>query len=451
MSNYNSTRASQSPVGILAGGGTLPMEIAETLREQNRGVVFVVLEGEADELSARSDVTVRNWGQIGGIINTFKKSGCREVLIVGSVNRPDLLAIRPDTGFFRALMTIFKLIRAGGDDAVLRGVISYFDTMGLKVIGPADVAPKLLVKPGPLPGTKALSATDKESAQHGFDIITALSPYDVGQAVVIGENGIEAIEGAEGTDRMLERVARNRLPALQSGRSQAHGVLVKQPKTGQDLRVDLPAIGPRTIVRAVEANLAGIVAEANRVIALSRDELIERAIVADIAVAGINPNRAFLTDKDEQSPARPAGIPTYQARQIGRIRLSKIDAQDAERCAAVSATLEPFGVGRAVVAARGHVLSVEANEPIEAAIERTSQLRQWGSRRWQRRSGVVVLTAGREATPELIAIIANAGLAGFAVRPQKFAARLGGEAVTYADKHKIFAAELIASEPGETT
>ncbi|MEL7048592.1 MAG: UDP-2,3-diacylglucosamine diphosphatase LpxI, partial [Pseudomonadota bacterium] len=370
MASQTALRDEAPPIGILAGGGSLPLEIAASLKAQGRRVQIVVLEGEADDLAARPDTIVRNWGQIGGIISAFKSAGCRQILIVGSVSRPDLTRIKPDLGLFRALFTVLKLIRAGGDDAVLRGVIAYLAKKGLTVIGPADVAPGLLVKSGPMPGTKPLDDDNLKLAHRAFEVLTALAPFDVGQALVISQDGVEAIEGAEGTDHMLTRVAQHRRTKSPAGQQPAYGLLVKQPKAGQDLRVDLPAIGPTTVLGAVEANLIGLVAEASRVIALSRAALIERALAADVAVVGVTPKSAGKAGRPrtDKSSGQNAGtganadmdFPVFRVENHGRKSFRDIDKEDAVRCAFVSLAMEPYGCGRVVVASRGHVLAVQA-------------------------------------------------------------------------------------------
>lgn len=441
---HTASGAATAPVGILAGGGSLPLELEASLQQQGRSVVIVAIEGASDLAATREDVVERNFGQIGGIIQAFKRARCREVLIVGSVDRPDMFSIRPDLGFFRALPTVVGLIRAGGDDAVLRGVIAYFARHGLKVIGPSEVAPSLLVKSGELPGTPPLSPADKDLAQKGFDVITTLAPFDVGQGLIISSNGIEAIEGAEGTDRMLSRVAAHRRGDKRPPARTTMGLLIKQPKLGQDLRVDLPVIGPRTVIGAVEAQLKGIIAEAGRVIVVSREDVQTRAINGDMTVAGLKPTRSV-----NQAPAARINVPSaasaFQVHHLGRVIPTDQDRLDAVRSAAVSMALEPHDCGHAVVTVRGHVLAVQAGEPARETIERSGSLKQWGEKRWRRRSGVALLSAARDATPELLDAVREAGLAGLAVRPQMFAARLSQSAVKLADERRLFIAELIGS------
>lgn len=431
------------PVGILAGGGALPVELASALRRQGREVVLVAIEGEGEGWSARTDAVVRNFGQIGGIVSAFRSRGVRELLIVGSVKRPDLFAVRPDFGFFGALSTVLRLVRAGGDDAVLRGVVAYFGSKGLEVIGPAEVAPELVAGPGPLAPLPGLRDGDADLARRAFAALEALAPFDVGQALIIGPNGIEAIEGAEGTDAMLERVAQARRDEIRSRRGAAWGLLVKRPKAGQDLRVDLPAIGPRTVVNAVGAHLAGIALEAGRVIVLTREEVVARALVAELPIVGIAP-AASAPSAGRRTPSETAHDVVLQ----GGKRMSRLDKRDCLRGVRIADALAPFEAGGSVVTVRGHVLAVQANEPVGAVVARAAALKQWGSSRWSRRSGVAVVTGGRAATPDLIAAIAEAGLAGIAVRPQKFAARLQEAAVREADRHGIFAAEVVAGVRG---
>ena len=192
-------------IGILAGGGRLPLMIAESVAARGGTVHIVGIEGEADPAIARFPHTWVNWGQIGRMVATLRGEGGRDLVIAGAVTRPDLRRIRPDAGFFRSLPQILRLL-AGGDDSVLTRVVRFFEGNGLEVRGVHEVAPDLLAGAGRL-GSIALSEADRADAELGFAVRRALGPVDAGQAVVVARGRVLAIEGAEGTDAMLQRVA----------------------------------------------------------------------------------------------------------------------------------------------------------------------------------------------------------------------------------------------------
>lgn len=252
-----------SPLGILAGGGQLPERIAELTLARGRGVHIVALEGEAGRGIERFPHTWVNWGGIGRMTRSFREAGCRDMIFVGGVKRPDPRRVRPDIGLIRAIPTIIRLF-GGGDDHVLRRVVRFFEAQGFTVRGVADVAPELLVKSGAL-GRLAPAPAFARDAASGFALIGALGAADVGQGVVIRDGRVLAVEAAEGTDRMLSRLAEA------PGRRAAGGILVKAPKPAQELRIDMPAIGPRTVELAAQAGLAGIAVEADRVLVADRD------------------------------------------------------------------------------------------------------------------------------------------------------------------------------------
>ncbi len=148
-----------------------------------------------------------------------------DLVIVGSVTRPDLRAIRTDLGFWMSLPRIYKIIKAGGDDSVLRRVVGFFESHGFTVRGPAEVAPALVIGEGAY-GRVTMSDAARFDFEIGREVVARLAPFDVGQAVVVCDGTVLAIEGAEGTDGMLKRVAEQREGAR-------GGVLVKWPKPGR--------------------------------------------------------------------------------------------------------------------------------------------------------------------------------------------------------------------------
>ncbi|MFN3868231.1 MAG: LpxI family protein, partial [Hyphomicrobiaceae bacterium] len=237
-------------IGILAGGGSLPREVADSVAARGTPLHIVAIDSEADADLDPYPVTRVGWGEIGRMIRAFNDAGVTDLVIIGSVRRPDLGAIRPDLGFFRALATVGRLVLAGGDDRVLRGVIAFFESKGLRVVGPARVAPELVISAGTI-GKRPLDERQIADARLGFDLIGALGAFDIGQAAIVSNGRIEAIEGAEGTDRLLRRVGEQRR-ARGVAPGSTSGLLVKRAKPAQDQRIDLPVIGPETITRAVE-------------------------------------------------------------------------------------------------------------------------------------------------------------------------------------------------------
>jgi UDP-2,3-diacylglucosamine hydrolase len=392
-------------LGILAGGGRLPLVIAESVSARGGHVHIVAIEGAADADVARFPHTWVNLGQVGRIVAALSAEGRNELVIAGNVRRPDLWTIRPDAGFFTSLPQVFSLL-AGGDDSVLSRVVRFFESKGLTVRGAHEVAPDLLAEAGQI-GAVALSPQSYADALLGFAVRGALGPLDAGQAVAVAGRRVLAIEGAEGTDAMLERVAAMAGPEPSGGRL---GVLTKGPKPGQELRVDMPAIGPRTIERAVAAGLAGVAVEAGGVLMLDRAEAIRVADARSCAIEGLA-NRVA-----PQVVGTGAGGMT--GRVMGRIRPSARDRVDVAKGLAAVQRLERFDTGGAVVVARAYILAFAAAESAAAMLDRVGALRQWGGR-GTRRVGVLVCrsdqAADAAAVQQLFDAAARQGLAGVAI------------------------------------
>lgn len=396
--------SSEGRIGILAGGGSLPLEIARSLAARGVAPFIVLIDGEADGDFTGLDTTRANWGQIGRMIRSLKQAGCTRLVLAGRVRRPDLARIKPDLGLFRALPTVLRLISAGGDDRVLRGVIGYLERHGLEVIGPAEAAPELAARAGSL-GAVAPDAAAEVDIALGLAVVGVLGGFDVGQAVVACGGRVEAIEGAEGTDAMLSRVIARRASASAAC---SGGVLVKRAKPGQELRVDLPAIGPATVTRASEARLAGIAVEAGRTLLLERREMATRADASGL----------FVIARDVAPVGAAARAAAARVGAFDGAELPAMLLRDAAKGVGVLAALAPNVASGGVVVVRGHVLGIETGEGIAALLRRASGLRQWGSRRWRQRDGMLVLPDALSLTDDDVAAAA-AGLAGIAVVEQK--------------------------------
>lgn len=256
----NATIAGGAPAGeplaIICGGGSFPGAVAEAVARRGRRPVMFGIRGWAE--AAVIERYPHHWiaiGQAGRFFRLARAADCREVLFIGTVLRPPIGALRLDWTTLRLLPRVIRAFR-GGDDKLLSGVAGVAESGGLRVVGVKDVAPEIFVPEGQL-GRHAPSARDRSDIARALKVIAALGPFDVGQAAVVADGHVLAVEGVEGTDHLLGRIAEMR----KLGRVTVPlgvGVLVKAPKPGQDRRFDLPSIGPRTVENAARAGLAGI-------------------------------------------------------------------------------------------------------------------------------------------------------------------------------------------------
>ena len=389
-------------IGILAGGGSLPLEIARSVTARGGVVHILIIDGEADNTALASFPHTRlSWSELGGAIKALRRAGMRDIVCVGKMARPSLRTAKPDLGFILAFPAILRALSAGGDDALLRGILALFTRRGFNVVGPADVAPELLISGGPI-GRYSPSAQDESDMALALLVIAALGRFDIGQAAIVSGGRIEAIEGAEGTDGMMARVRDARAADERDGTAQRRGVLVKRPKPGQDLRVDLPAIGPDTVQRAAEAGLAGIAAMTGYVLAANRTELVERADRAGLFVTGVDGGAPSA--RLNQAVRAGAAMPIY----LGGSAPSAKIAADVDRGMGVMSTLESFGTGTALVARERRVLAVGTDDKPADVILRVKRFIKPA----RQRSGVVVLGSREALDADLLNAAADAGLAG---------------------------------------
>jgi DUF1009 family protein len=276
---------SAGPVAIVCGGGGLPFAVADAAIKNGRRVVLFGLREFADaEKIARYP---HHWvavGQAGRLDRLLRDEGCRDLVFIGSLVRPTISQLRPDFLMLRLLIRFAGTFR-GGDGHILRRVIGMAEARGFRVVGAHEVAPDILVPEGAL-GSRQPAAQDRADITHGLAYLRAAGPFDVGQAVVVADNRIVCVEAAEGTDHMLARLADVR----RSGGvrfAAGTGVLVKAPKPGQERRIDLPSIGPKTIDSARQAGLNGIAVVAGSTVVAEPDEVADLADRAKLFVVGV--------------------------------------------------------------------------------------------------------------------------------------------------------------------
>ncbi len=279
-------------LAIIAGGGLLPLYVAEAARAAGEDPFVFRLHDEADRDFSGFDSAPIGIGDMAGLSAMFKSRGIGRVVMSGSVRRrPAFADIRANFRSLLKLPAVLKTLMAGGDDTVLKMVIELIEAQGCRVIGVQEIAPQLLASTGPF-GALSPSADDLRDIDIAAGAARALGLLDVGQGAVSVGGRIVALEAVEGTDRMLERVAALR----EEGRisPQRRGVLVKLCKPQQDLRADLPAIGVSTVAHAKAAGLAGIAVEAGRALVLERQKTLEAADAAGLFIIGIERPRAEL-------------------------------------------------------------------------------------------------------------------------------------------------------------
>ena len=274
-----------SPVGLIAAGGVMPSAVADALTARGIDPVVFALKGACDPLwVGRFRHHWISLGQFGRLEKLLRSENCRDLVFIGTLVRPALSEIRLDWGTLRVLRRVWAAFR-GGDDHLLSGIGRILEQDGFRMVGIRDVASNLLLPEGCL--TRA--APDEDAAAdiaRGREVLRALSPFDVGQAVVVIDGHVVGVEDIEGTDGLLARVARLRCEGRIRARP-ARGVLVKLPKSEQDLRFDLPTMGPRTIEGAAAAQLAGIAILAGKTIGVEPQAMIEVADAAGLFVTGL--------------------------------------------------------------------------------------------------------------------------------------------------------------------
>jgi DUF1009 family protein len=272
------------PLAILCGGGDFPIQVAQAALQQGRNPVMVGVVGAADK---RIEAFPHFWvhmGEVGKLFRSLKERDIGEIAIVGAMTRPEFSDLRLDWGALRRFSGLASLFR-GGDNRLLVGIAGFFEKEGVAVVGVHQIAPQLLVSPGAL-SALAPSAQAQADARIGTGLIAALSPFDAGQAVVVANGRVLAVEAAEGTDAMLARIADLRAAHRLRLRGKA-GVLVKAPKRDQDMRLDMPAVGLKTIEGAKRAELEGIALSSGRVLIADRAAFVRAADEAGLFVFGL--------------------------------------------------------------------------------------------------------------------------------------------------------------------
>lgn len=273
------------PLGILSGSGVAPAAVAQLVVKGGRPVVMFGFRGFAEP--AAIERFSHEWialGQFSRFKRLARRHRCRDFIWVGGLVRPRITQLRFDFGTIMMLPDLFRAYR-GGDNHMLTTLGAFFERHGFDILAIQDVAPQLLAPEGAIT-SRTPSPQDRADIERGLDLIDSISRFDIGQAVLVAGNHVLAVEGIEGTDEMLRRAADLRRAGRIRSKEKT-GVLVKIPKRGQDLRFDLPTIGPDTIANLAAAGLGGIAIAAGKTIVVDIDRVIAEADRAGLFIVGV--------------------------------------------------------------------------------------------------------------------------------------------------------------------
>ncbi|EKF43752.1 hypothetical protein NA8A_03030 [Nitratireductor indicus C115] len=274
-------------IAVVAGSGSLPRDVVSALVRAGYRPLVVAIEQDADHfpVSAKDfDVWPTPVERLGLVLPKLKRAGVTHLVLAGGVSqRPPILKVRFGLDILKVLPRLIAAY-ARGDDGLLRAVIAYIEENGIKVVGAHEIAPDLLAPAGVITRSKPTKADEADIAA-AFEAARTIGALDIGQAAIAVGGRAVALEGIEGTAGLLARMRDMRDHGRLAGRKR--GVLVKCVKPKQELRADLPTIGPETVDAVHAAGLVGIAVEAGRSLIMDHDETLKRADKLGIFVVGL--------------------------------------------------------------------------------------------------------------------------------------------------------------------
>lgn len=260
-------------IGLIFGETNLPKEILKKIKKIKKKYLIIDLTKNKFFKKDKNFNSV-SIGQIGKIINILKVNNCKNVLFAGKVSKPNLSKLKLD---LKGVYYIPKIIKASkiGDAAILKEIINIFKREKIKTVNSLTYTPEFCLTKGVHTRIKP-NNKDRKDIKKAILTLSKLNAYSFSQGLVIRNRKILAIEGNSGTQKMLKRI--------KGKRNIQQGILVKLPKKKQDLRVDLPTIGLKTLMQCKKAKLKGIVLKKKHNICLDKKRLINFA----------NKNKMFL-------------------------------------------------------------------------------------------------------------------------------------------------------------
>jgi len=270
-------------LGLIAGEGAFPVEVARSAGGRGLRVACVALRGQADpRLEDHAwQVTWIHPGEVAAGLAAFRAAGVRQAVMVGKVTK-SLLYGDPDAlRLDRQATSLMGELADRRDDTILGRAADFLEAVGIRLLPQHAFTPELLVRAGTL--TRA-APTPEQAADvaFGLPVAKAIGELDIGQTVVVKDRAVLAVEAIEGTDEAIRR----------GGRIAPGACVVKVAKPRQDPRFDVPTVGPRTIATLAEARVAVLAVEAGATVVLEREALVRDADAAGIVVMAVDSPRA---------------------------------------------------------------------------------------------------------------------------------------------------------------
>ncbi len=253
-------------LGVIAGRGVYPRVLAKSARAQGVERIFAVaFKKETDRVIERVADEVRwiHLGQLGPMLDAFKESGVKQVVMAGQIKPTHLFQIRMD----KPMRTLLGRLRERNAHTIFGAVGDELRALGIELREASLFMESAMPEPGPLAG-RAPDAREQADIELGLRVAKTTSGLEIGQTVVVKEGTILAVEAFEGTDETIERAGRLGGPGA---------VVVKVAKQGHDMRFDIPVIGERTLKKLKKARIGVLALEARRTILLDKEQVIAQA------------------------------------------------------------------------------------------------------------------------------------------------------------------------------
>ena len=252
-------------IGLIFGETDFPKQILKRVKSKKRYLIIDFTKNKIFKKDKNSYSV--SLGQFGKIIRILKENNCRKVLFAGKVKKPKFSKLQLDLKGIYYMPRIIKSSKLG-DAAILKEIINIFKKERITTISSLSFNPELTLKKGNYSKTKP-NREDKIDIHKAIKALNRLGKYTFSQGTVVRNEKVIAIEGKGGTQKMLKK--------CKSKKFKNKGVLVKLPKKGQDLRIDLPTVGLKTLKQCKLAGLKGIVLKNKQNVFLEKNKCINFA------------------------------------------------------------------------------------------------------------------------------------------------------------------------------